>query len=282
MIRWTVCLAVAAAPLAWWWSAAPVADHAVPAVQSAAAPKPAGHNSLDLERRGLSAPWGDLFAVPAKPAPRRPDLLAVVPELPKAPTLPYKYDGSGELQGRRFVYLAHDGKSFVVHAGDTLDGTYAVENVARDHAVLRYLPLGIRQVLMYQPGAAPPQELAAEPATSRPLVPQVDVPAEVVLGQEFVLTVALPGAGPLRATVEVGYDAEVLSTLGADVRRPGRALVEVSGGAVPRAQLRFKVLADNPAFTDIDLQVSATDGAGKRVPVSAPSAHTVSLVLPGA
>jgi hypothetical protein len=203
-----------------------------------------------------------------------------MPQAPKAPPLPYKYDGSGELQGKRFVYLAREGRSAWVHAGDTLDGAYAVESIARDHAVLRYLPLGTRQVLMYQAGATPPPELAAAPGPTRPVALQVDMPAEVVLGHEFVVTVALPGAGAVKATVEVAYDVEVLSLVGAKQRR-GREIVEVTGAGTPRAQLRFKVLADSPSSTEINLYANATDTSGKRVPVSTPSTHTVSLVLAG-
>ena len=70
--------------------------------------------------------------------------------------------------------------------------------------------------------------------------------------------------------------------VGAGLPRPGgRAVVEVAGGSTPRAQLRFKVLADSPASTDIALQVNATDASGKRVPVWTQKAHTVSLVQPG-
>jgi hypothetical protein len=45
--------------------------------------------------------------------------------------------------------------------------------------------------------------------------------------------------------------------------------------------LRFKVLTESPAPTDIQLQVDAVDASGRRIPVSMPPAHTVSLVLPG-
>jgi hypothetical protein len=280
----SLALAAVAAPLVWWWMGTPAADGIAPEArsqQAAVGSKPAEQTSLELQQRGLSARWGDLFATPARPpAPPPPKPVVEMPQPPKAPPLPYKYDGSGELQGKRFVYLARDGKSAMVHAGDTLDGTYAIDSVARDHAVLRYLPLGVRQVLMYQAGAQPPAELAAQPAASRPLALQVDMPAEVVLGQEFVVTLALPGAGPVKASVEVGYDVEVLSLVGAKQRR-GREIVEVAGVGTPRAQLRFKVLADSPASTDINIQANATDTSGKRVPVSTPSTYTVSLVLAG-
>ncbi|HZO02000.1 MAG TPA: hypothetical protein VFB93_12450 [Burkholderiales bacterium] len=288
MTRWTVFLAVAAAAalLAWWWSETPGVDSTAPVVQAqeaAPAPKPADRNSLELQGRALSNRWGDLFASPAKPAPPKPVPVVQLPEPLKAPPLPFRYDGSGELQGKRFVYLARDGRSStMVSAGDMIDGTYRVENVARDHAVLRYLPLGERQVLMYQAGAAVPPELAAAPSPSRPAELRVDIPAEVILGQEFVVTVLLPGGGALKANVEVVYDAEVLSMVGAGLPRPGgRAVVQVANGS-SRAELRFKVLADSPASTDITVQVNATDASGKRVPVWAPTAHTVSLVQPGA
>jgi hypothetical protein len=154
--------------------------------------------------------------------------------------------------------------------------------VERDHAVLRYLPLGTRQVMMYQAGAEVPPELAAAPSASRPVELQVDMPAEVVLGHEFVVTVVLPGAGALKATIEVSYDPEVLRMVGAGLPRPGgRAVVEVASGSTPSAQIRFKVLADTPASTEIALQVNASDAGGKRVPLWTQKTHTVSLVQAG-
>ena len=277
-------LAAIAAPLAWWWWSGTThpddAARAGQAQQAAPAPKLADRNALELQPRGLSARWSDLFAPPANlAAPRQPEPVAL-PEAPKAPPLPYKYDGSGELQGKRFVYLAREGRSSaMVNVGDTIDGTYRVENVARDHAVLRYLPLGTRQVLMYQAGAEVMPELAAASSPGRPTELQVDMPAEAVLGQEFVVMVLVPGGGALKATIEVGYDPEVLRMVGAGLPRPGgRAMVEVASGSTP---LRFKVLADTPASTSISLQVNATDASGKRVPVLTQKAHTVSLVQAG-
>src|SRR5262245_48150098 len=112
MNRLHVSLAVAAvaAPLAWWWigTSAPVdAAPVAPSRAEAAAPKPTAESTLELRRRALSDRWGDLFATPAKPPPPPPPKpVAEIPPAPKAPPLPYKYDGSGELQGKRFVYLA--------------------------------------------------------------------------------------------------------------------------------------------------------------------------------
>src|SRR6185503_17132358 len=94
---------------------------------------------------------------------------------------------------------------------------------------------------------------AAAPQPGQTLTLQVETPSEVILGDEFVMTLALPGAAGLKATVEVGYDHEVLRMIGPGVRSAGRAVVEVAAG---RAQLRFKVLTESPTSTDIELQVS--------------------------
>jgi hypothetical protein len=280
-LQWSLATAAVAGLLA--WSVVPPRDAAVDAPQGRVVGVTEPRNPLDLrtERRALPPPSRDLFNTPPSPPPLKSQPLPELVQAPKAPPLPYKYDGSGVVQGKSFLYLKREDRSFMVSPGDTLEGTYAIEAVQRDHAVLRYLPLGTRQVMMYQAGAEVPPELAAATA-SRPVELQVDMPAEVVLGHEFVVTVVLPG-GALRATVEVSYDAEVLSMVGAGLPRPGgRAVVEVAGGSTPRAQLRFKLLADTPVSTDIALQVNATDAGGKRVPVWTPAAHTVSLVQPGA
>lgn len=282
-LQWSLATAAVAGLLA--WNAVPPPDAAVDAPQGQrAVPLTEPRNTVDLstERRGLPARARDLFNTPPPPPPRKSEPLPEVVQAPQAPPLPYKYDGSGVVQGKSFVYLKRQERSFMVSPGDTLEGTYSVEAVERDHAVLRYLPLGTRQVMMYQAGAEVPPGLAAAAGPTRPLELQVDMPAEVVLGQEFVVSVVLPGAGALKATVEVGYDPEVLRMVGAGLPRPGgRAVVEVTSGSTPHAQLRFKVLADSPASTDIALQVNATDAGGKRVPVWTPKAHTVSLVHAG-
>ena len=282
-LYWSLALALATGVLSWWWSAGAADTQDTPGAQPLpVASEPKSQADLQPQPRALPSPVRDLFSTPPKPPAPKPIPVIEVPQAPMAPPLPYKYDGSGVLQGKSFVYLKRQDRSFLVSAGDTLEGTYSVEAVARDHAVLRYLPLGTRQVLMYQAGAEVPPELAAAPSPSRPVALQVDMPTEVVVGQEFVVSVALPGGGALKATVEVGYDTEVLRMVGAGMARPsGRAVVEVASGSTPRAELRFKVLADTPASTDIALRVNATDASGRRVPVWTPTAYTVSLVLPG-
>ena len=280
-LHWSLGLAAAVGALA-WLSEIPGSGGSGDAARQLpqpAASHPGGPVDLRLPQRALPAASRDPFNLPPEAPPRQLPIVVVAPA-PKAPPLPYRYDGFGEVQGKRFVLLKREAQGFKASPGDTLEGTYAVEAVARDHAVLRFLPLGVRQVLMYQEGAELPAELAEEPAAGRPLALQVGMPAEVVLGQEFVVTFSLPGASGAKATVEVGYDVEVLSLFDAKQRR-GRAIVELAGAGARQAQLRFKVLADSPASTEIIFQANATDTSGKHVPISTPSTYTISLVLAG-
>jgi hypothetical protein len=279
-LHFTPALA-AGALCAWWWIALPGKDGVAHAPQPGSVqPAPEPPANLHVPERELAAHPADLFAAPpAPPAPRVQVAVAEAPA-PQAPPVPYRYNGSGVWQGKPIVFLQRGDKSFMVSAGDTIEGTYVVEALERDHLVLRYLPLAIRQVMPYEGGAQLPMQFAAASAAPQTLALQVDVPAEVALGEELVVMLALPNGGALKATVEVGYDAEVLQIIGADARRPGRAAVTLGSGSAPRAQLRFKVLADAPASTKIELQVNALDASGKRVAVSTPPSHSISLVLP--
>jgi hypothetical protein len=191
--HWSLAIAAAAVLLA--WGAIPRPDAAADAPQgqrAVAAAEPRTSVDLRTERRGLPSPSRDLFNTPPKPPQRKRAPLPELVQAPQAPPVPYQYDGSGVLQGKSFVYLKREHRSFMVSPGDTLEGTYSVEAVARDHVVLRYLPLGIRQVMMYQAGAEVPPELATAPSPSRPVALQVDMPGEVVVGPDFVVTLALP------------------------------------------------------------------------------------------
>lgn len=274
-LHFTPALAVGAL-CAWWWIALPGKDGVAQAPQPQSAPAaPEPSLKLSVPERGLGANSADLFAPPpAPPAPRGQTVAPAAPPAPQAPPLPYRYNGSGVWQGKPIVFLQRGDKSFMVSAGDTLEGTYAVEALERNQLVLRYLPLAIRQVLPYGGGAQLPVDLAV-PQT---LALQVDMPGEVVVGNEFVVALFLSGATALKATVEVGYDTEVLQAIGTNLHKGGRAVVTLASG---RAQVRFKVLADTPASTEIQLQVNALDASGKHVAVSVPPAQAISFVLPG-
>ena len=99
-LQWSLATAAVAGLLA--WSVVPPPDAAVDV--------PHGHrvvtvtdprNPVDLraERHGLPPRSRDLFSTPPKPPPPKSEPLPLVVQAPKAPPLPYKYDGSGIVQG---------------------------------------------------------------------------------------------------------------------------------------------------------------------------------------
>ena len=243
-------------------------------------PTPAARPSFGCRSALWPAALRDPFNLPPEAPPRQLPIAVVAPA-PKAPPLPYKYDGNGELQGKRFVYLAREERSFEGECRGHLDGTYRVETVARDHAVLRYLPLGTRQVLMYQAGAELPAELAAR----RPPAGRLALAGRDAGGSRARSGIRGHGVRARRRRAQ-GHHRSRLRPGGAAAWSAracpaGRARGGRGGRAAARAQLRFKVLADSPASTEIALQVNATDASGKRVPVWTPTTHTVSLVLAG-
>lgn len=75
---------------------------------------------------------------PAKPAPPPP---------PQAPPLPFTYVGKIMEGGQITVFLARQDRSYVVKRGETLDGTYRVDEINAASMQLTYLPLDQKQTL---------------------------------------------------------------------------------------------------------------------------------------
>jgi len=185
------------------------------------------------------------------------------------------------VNGKAVLFLEWDNRSLLVHVGDVVDGTYSVESVAHNGAVLRYLPLDATQVLAFDAGDVPQAVIAAAPKVPQgPLF--VSVPDEAPLGQEVPVALGIPpGSLAAKATIELTYDAEALSVVGAKLLRPGRALVEINAqDATPSNQLRFKAIGEETTLTEIGIQVTAVDAQGKSVAVRVPSQHTISFVAP--
>lgn len=146
------------------------ADRPAAAAGTEAAPTAAPEVQLDrLEPRARAQPGGDLFGSlswqslaqetrrTAAPPPAPP---------PQAPPLPFSYMGKLLESGKTTVFLTKEDRNYIVRTGDTLDGTYGVETVDEDQAVLNYLPLGIRQTLTFAPAGGGP--LADTQALVRP------------------------------------------------------------------------------------------------------------------
>jgi hypothetical protein len=100
----------------------------------------------DLEKLGnreVSRVFGDMF-------PNRswvPPQLTPKPPPPRAPKLPFTFFGRMLENNRTVVFLAQRDQTFAVSAGDTLAGSYRVEEIGSDTITLIYLPLKERQVL---------------------------------------------------------------------------------------------------------------------------------------
>lgn len=65
----------------------------------------------------------------------------------RAPPLPFTYLGTKIEDGNREVFLARGERTYVVHAGSTIDAIYQIEAIGNATLTLSYLPLKQMQVL---------------------------------------------------------------------------------------------------------------------------------------
>jgi hypothetical protein len=165
-----------------------------------------------------------------------------------------------------------------VQVGDVIDGAYRVETLERNRAVLRYLPMDIAQVMVFgSPEMTRPAPDLARQRLQGPLI--VDVPDEVPLNREVPVVLGIPlGSVAAKATVQLNYDANALSVIGAKIVRPGRAVVEVSAQDGARSkELRLKPLSTEVSSTEIAIDVMAFDAKGESLAVRLPP-HHISLI----
>ena len=253
--------------------------------EAGAEPLPQSPQEL-TKNRGAIPPGQDAFGTrswtPAPERAKKPVIEPVVTLPPQPPALPYAYGGSGVLNGKAIVFLEQKHRSLMVGPGDLIDGAYRVEAVERTRALLRYLPLDVVQVLPFGPGGEsnlPAVASIASPAQA-PLF--VHVPDKLLLGRERPLPVGIaPGSPAAKATIEVTYDAGVLSVRGAKIVQPGKAVVEVSAAQPlqPANQLRVKPIVEEGVQTEIGIHVTAFDGQGKKLEVRGiPAVHVINLI----
>ena len=69
------------------------------------------------------------------------------PPAPSAPPLPFTFIGKSLQDGVWEVYLARGDRTYLVHDGETIDGTYRVDAIRPPVLTLTYLPLEQRQQL---------------------------------------------------------------------------------------------------------------------------------------
>ena len=61
---------------------------------------------------------------------------------PEAPTLPFRYLGSQEVNGKRQVFLEQQQQTHIVTVGDTVGNAWRLDSVSDQAAIFTYMPLG--------------------------------------------------------------------------------------------------------------------------------------------
>lgn len=110
-----------------------------------------GPRRADVDR----SPASGVFALDS--ASSRPPARAVDYRRPQAPRLPFAFLGKLQEGGRTAIVLYRGGVTLMVRGTGKLDEDYDVEAIEESFLVLRYVPLGERQVLELK---APAQAIA--------------------------------------------------------------------------------------------------------------------------
>lgn len=115
--------------------------------RNAPAPPP---STLDVERLAAKRQWesgGDMFGTRSWEAPRK----ALAPSEPAAPPepprFPYTFFGRLNEAAGTTLFLSRNDEILTVRAGDTLAGTWRIDEVSDGTVALTYLPLSRRQTL---------------------------------------------------------------------------------------------------------------------------------------
>lgn len=97
-------------------------------------------------REQIGAPAGELFVTPSRSALALKSPPTPVKRAP--PKMPYRLAGKLVQDDTAEVLLAKGNALVSAREGDKLDDGYRVEAIKRDHVVLLYLPLGVREKLL--------------------------------------------------------------------------------------------------------------------------------------
>jgi hypothetical protein len=210
---------------------------------------------------------------------------AVAAEDAAGPTLPFKYLGKWTRNGRMTVFLVRDHYPYAARLGQDLDHEYRVDAIEANHAVLRYMPLGTRHVLVFSTEPLPfiPDETPASPRRDFVAL-TFSAPNQIAVEQDFLVGVGMQASPGLSAsaTVELSYDAALLKPFEGP-SSGGRMSVNVNasgeeGGENKPAVMRFHVLTVNPQITRIEINVQARDADGRAVEIRAPDSHALRII----
>ena len=127
-------------------SAAPAPHAALPRAKDAPVALP--DIAFDkLDQKIARDPVSDAFEPRSWEPPPPPKKDPPPPPPPQAPPLPYTYVGK-ILEGNQvIVFLSKQDRNYVVKQGETVDGTYRVDDIKGGTMVFTYLPLDQQQIL---------------------------------------------------------------------------------------------------------------------------------------
>jgi len=105
-------------------------------------------NAVERRARGAAArKVPDMFAPQSWDPPPLPEAEPPPPPPPVAPPLPYVFIGKLVEGDVTTVFLASQNRNFAVKAGDTLEGSYRIDEIKGELMILTYLPLSQKQSL---------------------------------------------------------------------------------------------------------------------------------------
>jgi len=190
------------------------------------------------ERAALGTQRADLFGTRSWQPPSAPSGAAARgPSAPRVPPLPYRYAGQSLHEGQMKVYLAKGDRVFPIRAGDTLEGTYRVQEIEKTRITLLYLPLGRKQTIPVKaklPLAQAPARTSAAGSSSKKIKRaaqpspagvksarvMLEGPKQVKLGAPFSVAVHVTSAQPVAASpMQIKFDPKLLETVAV---KPGR------------------------------------------------------------
>jgi Cohesin domain len=270
-------------------------------------------------REGIGKPAGELFFphswAPAEVKPAA-SAGASVPAKPTPPPMPYRIAGKVVAAGVPQIVLAKGDSIVTVREGDKLDDGYRIESIKRDHVVMLYMPLGMRERLPLsatfiidesyadaEPVApAPTQAIAPLPTSeaavdSHPAQLRWEGPEEVKAGDAFNVALKLTSDQTLRSVpLQVSFDAALLEPVNvrpgklfADglfsyrINPEGSIFVGASGKGTVAADAEILVLTFKPLRSGetAELTVSSMllqDAAGSAIAHDHPAAFRTAIV----
>ena len=267
-----------------------------PVVHATAAPSMPALDLASVGRRNARPLAGDPFEARGWTAPvEKPRQVVLVQAAPQLPPLPFTYLGKWTEGDQVAVILSREGRNYIAHTNEILDGGYRVDSIEPNRMTMTFLPLATQQTLSFdQASSAGPAAAAAVKIDNPDAVLHVVVPAQATVAEEFTILLSVDPLQPAlieRCTVELAYDANVLNVVAAGTTRmplgrpdPGRISVELAGGHIghggPSSAVRLRVVAAAATTTQLRLAspVAYADDRDLVVAVEGPNPHPLSIV----